>query len=127
MIDSFYIESAKRIREEFLALNQKLTKYEGDLREIIQLMMSTTKELEQYRDGDIDKETDVNKVKDYIVSKLDHLDNESNKLAKKISPINESIERIKKDEQNLYTAIRTKYPDLTDQQIIQEIQKHLVK
>lgn len=127
MIDPFFIESAKRIREEFLNLNQRLAKHEGELRQIIQLMMDTSKELERYRDKDIDKETDVNKVKDFIVSKLDYLDDESNKLAKKINPINESIEKIQKEEQELYKAIRSRYPDLSDQQIIQEIHKHLVK
>lgn len=126
MIDTFYIESAKSIRAKFLSLNRELQNYESELRRISQLMLDTAKELEIYRDGDINKETNVVAIKDYIVSKLDHLDNESNKLAKKINPINENIEKLKQDELNLYRALKSKYSELSDQQIRDEIQKHLV-
>lgn len=127
MIDSFYIESAKSIRAEYLKLNQELNKYEGELKQIAQLMLDTAKDLEVYRDGDMNKQKDVESVKNYIFSKLDYLEAESNKLAKKIEPVNEGIERLKKDEVNLYQTLRTKYPNLSDQDIRQEIQKHLVK
>lgn len=127
MIDSFYIESARSIRSEYLKLNQELHKYENELKQIAQLMLDTAKDLEVYRDGDMNKQKDVESVKNYIFSKLDYLESESNKLAKKIEPVNEGIERLKKDELNLYQTLRTKYPNLSDNDIRQEIQKHLVK
>ena len=127
MIDSFYIESAKRIRTEYLSLNRSLEKYQTDLREISELLIKTAHELDEYNKKDLRKETSFESIKNYIFGKLDHLDAESNKLAKKINPINDAIEKLKQDELNLYQVLRTKYSNLTDDQIRQEIQKHLVE
>jgi predicted nucleic acid-binding Zn-ribbon protein len=127
MISTFYIESAKAIRSQFLTLSQQLEKYQGELKQISQLLLDTARELEDYNNNGIYKEKSMESIKNYIVSKLDKLDFESNKLAKKINPINEAIEKLKQDEIQLYQAIKDKYPNLTDLEIQQEIKKHLVE
>lgn len=127
MIATFYIESAKTIRSQFLTLSQQLEKHQGELKQISKLLLDTAKELEDYNNNGIYKETSMESIKTYIVTKLDKLDSESNKLAKKINPINEAIEKLKQDEIQLYQAIKDKYPGLTDLQIQQEIKKHLVE
>lgn len=126
MISEFYIESAKNIRNQFLNLTSQLEKHQDELRQISKLLLDTAKELEDYNNKGIYKETSMDSIKSYIVSKLDKLDIESNKLAKKINPINDAIERLKQDEIQLYQAIKSKYPNLTDIQIQEEIRKHLV-
>jgi predicted nucleic acid-binding Zn-ribbon protein len=127
MIDKFFIESAKNIRSEYLFNNKQLDVYKIELHKISDLLMSTAKELEHYRDVDIHKEKDFQSIKNYIVDKLENLENESNKLAKKIKPINDAIERIKQDELILYKKIKEKYPNLSDQEIRDEIGKHIVE
>ena len=127
MIATFYIESAKTIRSQFLNLSQQLEKHQGELKQISQLLLDTARELEDYNNNGIYKETSMESIKTYIVTKLDKLDSESNKLAKKINPINEAIEKLKQDEVQLYQAIKDKYPNLTDLEIQQEIKKHLVE
>lgn len=125
MIDKFYIDSAKQIRKEFIRLSSMLVYHEEDLRKISELLLETSRELQEYSDNQIDKEKNVDTIKNYIVSKLEYLDDESNKIAKRINPINEGIEKLKQDEMTLYNTIKNKYKDLSDEDIISEIQKNL--
>lgn len=113
MIDNFYITTAKRIRKEFLSLNAELDKYSKDVKKLSDFFKSTAVELEKYQKG-LKKDMNMDKVKDYLMEKLNNAELESKKLSDKIVPINKSIENLRKEEIILYNTLKSKYPDLSD-------------
>jgi hypothetical protein len=56
---------------------------------------------------------------------MSELEVESIKLTSKIDPINKKIENLKRDELQLYEAIKKKYPDLSDDDMKKEIHSKL--
>ena len=124
MIDQFYIDSAIIIRKEYVSLTSSLDIYRDELKEIADIFLETAKDLEKYNKT-ILKEKSVEVVKSFIVDKLDHLEIESGKLAMKINPINDKIEKLKAEEVTLYNTLVSKYPELSPSEIRSEIQDRI--
>lgn len=125
MIDEVYVQNARSIRAEFLRLNELLNKHEEELKKLSDIFLETSQELENYADGPIKEEKSVNDMSKFIMDKLNYLEVESNKLSQKIDPINEKIERLRRDENNLYELLIKKYSNMKEGDIVAEIQQRL--
>ncbi len=128
MIDSQLIESAKNIRRNFLKLNRELDGYQKDVRELIEFLQSKIRYLEKDAKGKVKtiKDNDgIAQITKEIIGEIEGIELEEKKLHKKISKINEEMEKLSKDEEILYQTIKERYPQLTEKQIIEEIHKML--
>ncbi len=128
MIDSQLIESAKNIRRNFLKLNRELDGYQKDVRELIEFLQSKIRYLEKDAKGKVKtiKDNDgIAQITKEIIGEIEEIELEEKKLHKKISKINEEMEKLSKDEEILYQTIKERYPQLTEKQIIEEIHKML--
>jgi hypothetical protein len=128
MIDQNLIESAKIIRNEFISLSSLLDKYQDDAKNLSDFFYKVVKELEDYNKNEVSNiksNKDVEGVKIYLIGKMSELEVESIKLTSKIDPINKKIENLKRDELQLYEAIKKKYPDLSDDDMKKEIHSKL--
>lgn len=128
MIDSQLIESAKNIRRNFLKLNRELDGYQKDVRELIEFLQSKIMYLEKDAKGKVKtiKDNDgIAQITKEIIGEIEEIELEEKKLHKKISKINEEMEKLSKDEEILYQTIKERYPQLTEKQIIEEIHKIL--
>jgi hypothetical protein len=112
-IDQFFIDSAKKIRKEFLRLNKELDKYQKDVTNLSDYFKKTATELEKYQQT-LNKNMNVEKAKSYIIEKLNSVEIESKKISNKITPINEAIEKLRNEELILYKSIKQKYPTISD-------------
>lgn len=130
MISQNYIESAKIIRKEFLELSSKLNLYEGDVRNLANFLLEKVDELSKYNKEvvlKIKSKEEIKIVTNHILAKIQEIEDEEKKLAKKVEKINLRLEKLKQDEKSLYDSIKKKYPKLTDQEIINQIHPHLDK
>lgn len=121
IIDQILIDSALSIRNEFLSLNNDLAKYDKRISELAKYLQDISGELITYKDNGIKEAKSVTEMTNYILSKMDEIDTETNKVNKHIEPINKAIEKLKIDEQNLYDEIKKRYPNVEDDDIIREV------
>jgi chromosome segregation ATPase len=130
MIDKIYIESAKNIRKEFLNLSEKLDKYQNGLKKYVSYLETASSDLEAIKNNDVKKMKEASELKDIsekITKKLTEIETEEQKIIHLIKPINDRIEKLREEENYLYTQIKEKYPKLTDEEIIKEIHSYLEK
>lgn len=113
MIDNFYIESAISIRKEFLRLNELLESDRSSLLELTNVLQKAVSELEEYNKK-ITEEKSIESIKEFIIVKLNYLEEEINRIGDKIDPINKKIEKLRIEEMDLYLSIKERYPDLSD-------------
>lgn len=130
MIDKIYIESAKNIRKEFLSLSEKLDNYQSDLNKYVSYLETASVDLEAIKNNDVKKMKEAYELKDItekITNKLNEIETEEQKIIHLIRPINDRIEKLREEENYLYSQIKEKYPKLTDEEIIKEIHSYLEK
>jgi flagellar capping protein FliD len=128
MIDKQLIESAKIIRREFLTLSRNLDEYQDDVKNLGFFLQSKASELESYSEKNLKRlssRDDLDKVVKHILSEVESIEEEEKKLSKKVSDINDKIEKLRKDEIKLYETIKHRYPSLSDDQISKEVQSQL--
>lgn len=128
MIAEIYIESAKNIRNEFIRLTNQLNSYEKEAAEHVIYLESKSKELQDYSENNVSKiknKTDIGKVGEEIIKKISEIEDREQQLLRLIKPINDKIDRLKKEEEILFNQLKEKYPNLSQQEIVQEIHSHL--
>ncbi len=130
MIDTQIIESAKTIRKEYLKITDDISKYDVDLKKLVEFLKEKMKVLENLKDQPIQKGREQEQFDNMfkkVLEELNSIEEEEKKLSKKIRKMNTSLDKLKRDEQSLYTVVKERYPKLTDEQIKKEIHKHLDK
>jgi cell shape-determining protein MreC len=130
MIDSYFIESAKIIRKEFLKLSSNLSTYEKEVKGLADFLTKKIEEITEYKDNrmsNIRTKDDVSEISTHLMNEIQSIEDEESRLKKLIESVNTKIESLRKDETNLYEAIKKKYPELSDQQIVNSIHPHLEK
>jgi predicted nucleic acid-binding Zn-ribbon protein len=131
MIDDLYIDAAVRIRRTYLNLTDKLEDYEKYLNSTVKLIDSTlrevdklSKEIEGYKNTkNVSQEEPLMKLLDII----NRLESDSKKLEEYINPLNQSIERLRSEEIELYKNIKLRYPNISDSYIIAMVNEKLEK
>jgi hypothetical protein len=130
MIDKQLIESAKLIRNDYLNLTSNLDKYQVEVGNLGKFLLNKVEELKKYNDEVIKKiknKDDIAKVTSHILLEIQEIEVEEKRIAVKVESINTKLEKLKKDEMSLYQTIKDRYPNLSDDQIVKEIQSHLEK
>ena len=131
MIDDLYIDAAVRIRRTYLNLTDKLEDYEKYLNSTVKLIDSTllevdklSKEIEGYKNTkNVSQEEPLMKLLDII----NRLESDSKKLEEYINPLNQSKERLRSEEIELYKNIKLRYPNISDNYIITMVNEKLEK
>ncbi len=121
MIDKIYIDGAIKIRKEFLKLNNELLSYEKDLLQLKSNLENIVEKFDPKEYKNMSNE-DIKKNVEGIFLKMDI---EYNKTYSKIKSISDSIDKIKKEENDLFYLLKEKYPDIKEEDLIKEIQSHL--
>ena len=130
MIDKQLIESAKSIRKEFLKISNSLNNYHDDVKNLADFYFKKVEELKSYNKDHIKKirsKEDLDKVTKHLVQEIELIEVEERKLSDKVQKLNLALEKLNKDENILYETIKSRYPNLSDDQIVKEIQSHLDK
>lgn len=127
MIDEQLIESAKIIRKSFLKLSGDMSEYRKELEKLVEFLNEKVEVLKKIQSDTIRDKQGIYEVSTKILQEINEIEVKEKKLHKKVSDINTKIERLRNDEENLYTTIRSRYSELSEEDIIAEIQKNLEK
>jgi hypothetical protein len=121
MIDQIYLEGAKRIRLQFLDLNSKLFQYQSDISNLKEFLEKTMNGIDTKKLYSMDK-IEAKKIVDKTIYDLEL---QTNSVMSKVKDLSIKIEKIKKEEDELYQIIKTKYNFPSDADLIKEIHDYL--
>jgi arsenate reductase-like glutaredoxin family protein len=123
MIDKIYTNSAKRIREEFIKLHKPLDFYLYQLQQMNGILEATIVDLEKFNKtlNKKSKESAEKELHDRLLS----TEEQQEKIYKALEPINKQLEKLSKEEDVLWKQIKMTYPDISEEDLIKEIQKSL--
>lgn len=128
MIDVQLIESARMIRKKFLKLTKEINLYQDEVKNLVNFLQEKMKALEEYRDKEVKKiktKEDVPIVAKEILKEVEEIEVAELQLQKKLKKVNEEMEKLSKDEEILYQTLKNRYPELSDTELKNEIQKYL--
>ena len=128
MIDQQLIESAKQIRKRYLKAMSDLGVYEQDVRNLANFLQEKSKVFEKIKDVELKKKPskeELEKVTRLIVEEITSIEDEEQKIIKKVESINVEMGKLQKEEEILYQTIKKRYPKLSDKEIKEEIQSYL--
>lgn len=128
MIDNRFIESAREIRKKYSSLYEELNNSEREVKQLANFLMEKSEEFKTINDTIIKNAKSKEEIVDItqkLIDKLDDLERREKVMTKKIDLINENIEKLKLEEINLLKKIQDKFPDLSNDEIRQEVHSRL--
>lgn len=123
MIDENFLQSAIRIRRNYLKVSNNLGLYRKRADEILKILSESLDKIDELQKQQLNGSSDVLKM----INILDDLTKQSDKLEESTNPLNKEIEELAKEEQELYTRIREKHIDLTEEQIVECVRERLIR
>lgn len=132
MIEEKYLIAAVNIRKSYLSLTSNLDFYKKRAEQTLEKLQVAYGKAEELEDeiAQIKKKKDQNadpKLTEKIISILDEIEEEGNKIEKFVEPLNKEMERLAIEEQELYRVIVEKHPYLSEDQIVESVRLRLKK
>jgi hypothetical protein len=135
MVDEKYLQMSITIRRTYLKLINNLDLYRSRALQISERLEDTVKKID-----DLNKEAEESAKKkstssnisqievfEKLLKIIDDVDDEGKRLENLISPINTEIEKLAKEEMELYQMIVNSHPNLTEDQIVESVKDRLIK
>jgi predicted ribosome quality control (RQC) complex YloA/Tae2 family protein len=127
MIDEKYLRVAINIRKTYLKLVANLDVYKKIADSISTKLMETVKDIEDIEKDYIDKKINDEQSLQKALNILNDVEKEGKRLEDVIDPINIEIEKLAKEEQELYRQIVEHHSNLTQDEIVSIVRDRLIK
>ena len=134
MIDEKYLQMAINIRRTYLKLINNMDLYRARALQVSDKLDETLKKLNTFNEKLSAKNPDAKKTNltekeifENLLKIIDEVEEEGRKLETLISPVNLEIEKLSKEEMELYRLIVDNHPMLTEDQIVEKVQDRLIK
>lgn len=127
MIDERYLRVAVQIRRTYLKLINNMELYKTVASSISKKLEETVDKISEIENDYVDKKIDDKKSMDQALKVINEIEEEGKRLEGLISPINDEIEKLLKEEQELYKQIVNNHRELTEQQIVNIVRDRLIK
>jgi predicted nucleic acid-binding Zn-ribbon protein len=130
MIDERYLEAAINIRRTYLKLTSDLNMYQKKAEEIVSVLEKSInrlenlqKEIKDTKSGkaNITNERAINEV----LSTITDVEQEGERLNSLFEPMNKEIEKLSKEELELWNKIIEKYSSISEDEIIEIFKNRL--
>lgn len=132
MVDEKYLKMAITIRRTYLKLINNLDLYKTKASQVSEKLEDTIKKLDNIQE-EIDKkksekiEVNEKEVFNKLLKIINEVEEEGKRLENLVSPINSEIEKLAKEEQELYRQMVEHHHNLSEDQIISEVRDRLIK
>ena len=129
MINENLLQTAIRIRQQYLKTSNNMGVYHKRAVEISEMLEESINDLDKLKE-DIDKnrtQKDPSKSLENLMDIIKKVDDEGNRLTDLMKPMNEEIEKLQKEENELFRTIKEKHPNLSENEIIKEVAERLKK
>jgi methyl-accepting chemotaxis protein len=135
MVDEKYLQMSITIRRTYLKLINNLDLYRSRALQISERLEDTVKKIDELNkeaeESAKKKSTSSNisqiEVFEKLLKIIDDVDDEGKRLENLINPINKEIEKLAKEEMDLYQMIVDSHPNLTEDQIVESVKDRLIK
>jgi arsenate reductase-like glutaredoxin family protein len=128
MIDDVFLKSAINIRRQYLKISNNMEFYHNKAKDVVSKLENTLQDLENLqKEFDINKTVSNESALNKLMNILKDIEDEGSRLEKLVDPMNQEIEKLSKEEHELYRQIKEKHKDLTDEQIVKSVQDRLIK
>ena len=129
MIEEKYLKMSISIRRTYLKLINNLDLYHNRALKVSSNLEETIVKLDTIQESlDLkDKKTSSKETLDKLLDILQEVEDEGKKLEALIDPINAEIEKLGREEQELYRQIVEHHPELTEDQIVNFVRDRLLK
>jgi predicted phage-related endonuclease len=133
MVDEKYLQMAINIRRTYLKLSNNLDLYSSRALQISDRLEETIKKLEGFNkeieENSKSKSTKTSQVEVFerLLKMIDEVEEEGKRLENLVSPVNIEIEKLAKEEMELYKQIVDNHPKLTEDQIVESVKDRLIK
>jgi|LauGreDrversion4_2_1035121.scaffolds.fasta_scaffold118959_2 hypothetical protein len=135
MVDEKYLQMSITIRRTYLKLINNLDLYRSRALQISERLEDTVKKIDELNkeaeESAKRKTTNSNisqiEVFEKLLKIIDDVDDEGKRLENLINPINIEIEKLAKEEMELYQMIVDSHPNLTEDQIVESVKDRLIK
>jgi predicted nucleic acid-binding Zn-ribbon protein len=133
MIDEKYLQKAISIRRTYLKLINNMDLYRARALQVSERLDGTLKKIDDYQNELAENSKSKNptlsetEIFQKLLKIIDEVDEEGKRLEKLIDPINLEIEKLSKEEMELYRQILDGHPNLTEEQIVEKVQDRLIK
>lgn len=124
MIDKVYINEAVRIRKQYVSCllsiytkEEKIVRYKDEIQDIYNEMETIVKKMDE---NDLTSKTKLNDM-------LNDIEININKVKEELRPIDDEIEKLKKQSITLFENICEKYPTLDKEDIKKYVQTEVAK
>jgi|AntRauTorcE11897_2_1112592.scaffolds.fasta_scaffold00051_25 septal ring factor EnvC (AmiA/AmiB activator) len=122
MIQENLLQSAVTIRQEYLKVSSNIELYHKRSKEIVSILDKNIESLDKLqKDIKSKKVTDPEKSISKLMEVIKEVEVEGNKLETLMAPMNKEIEKLQKEENELFRTLKEKNPELSDDQIIKEV------
>jgi predicted nucleic acid-binding Zn-ribbon protein len=133
MVDEKYLQKAISIRRTYLKLINNMDLYRARALQVSERLDGTLKKIDDYQNELAENSKSKNptlsetEIFQKLLKIIDEVDEEGKRLEKLIDPINLEIEKLSKEEMELYRQILDGHPNLTEEQIVEKVQDRLIK
>lgn len=129
MIEEKYLKMSISIRRTYLKLINNLDLYHNRALKVSSNLEETLAKLDTIQEDldSKDKKPSSKETLDKILNILQEVEDEGKKLETLINPINVEIEKLGREEQELYRQIVEHHPELTEDQIVNFVRDRLLK
>jgi predicted nucleic acid-binding Zn-ribbon protein len=129
MIEEKYLKMSISIRRTYLKLINNLDLYHNRALKVSSNLEETLDKLDTIQENlDLkDKKPSSKETLDKLLDILQEVEDEGKKLETLIDPINTEIEKLGREEQELYRQIVEHHPELTEDQIVNFVRDRLLK
>jgi methyl-accepting chemotaxis protein len=128
MISEFYLKKALNIRKEFLSIVSNINLFESMTKGIMGVIESKMEDLNDLQTKINEKKiSNIEVAKDSLLKIIMELEEESNNIEKSVNELTSRIDKLKKDEGVLFSDLKSQYPNLTNEEIKDQIHKYIDK
>lgn len=128
MINEFFLQSAVNIRRQYLKISNNMELYHNKAKDVVDTLESSVKKLEEIQEKvKNDNNMSAEKSISHILKVINDVEQEGKRLEELVDPMNKEIEKLSKEENELYRKIKEKHPDLSDEQIVRSVEDRLQK
>jgi predicted nucleic acid-binding Zn-ribbon protein len=128
MIDENLVQSAIKIRREYLSLSSNMHFYRKKASDVVTRLEEFQNELTKIQNN-LKNRTDITSedALKQISKVLDDTELEGKKLEESLKPLNEKIEKLGQQEAELWRNIKLKHSDTPENDIIEYVRQRLIK
>lgn len=132
MIHERFLQSAVNIRRTYLKVSNNLDIYHEKAKEMLDVLNKTVDKITGLKENVVKANSGKSKMTDQealsqLLKILQDVEDEGKTMEKMTDPLNKEIEKLAREEQELYQQIKLAHPLLTDEQIVESVKTRLIQ